>query len=167
MRYLNNPDVPVKEFLLSCRICSKALAREKQNSATKDTFVELAIHTSEFMTSMSDAALLHRPYLDKFAYEGENKFPPVLSETKLTKTLSWKHDRESIKKEIALNEFLYTDICENYAKDPFGEINKKKFYDECESRVMTNNGTPEKEVWVADDAVRVKPTFFVSYKYGH
>jgi len=29
---------------------------------------------------------------------------------------------------------------------------------------MTNNGTPEKEVWVPNDAVRVKPPFFVSYK---
>jgi hypothetical protein len=29
VRYLNDPDVPVKEFLLSCRIYSEALAREK------------------------------------------------------------------------------------------------------------------------------------------
>ncbi len=68
VRYLKNPDIPVLLFLESCRICSKALAREKRNSALKDTFVEIEIHTSNFMRSMSDNALLNRPCLTKFSY---------------------------------------------------------------------------------------------------
>ena len=107
VRYLRNPDIPVPLYLESCCIASKVLAREKQDSANKNPFVEIAIYTSKFMRSMSDNALLNCPCLAKISYTAENKFPGVVAEKKFTKTLSWKADRAKIAEQIPLTNFLY------------------------------------------------------------
>ena len=150
VRYLKNPDISMPVFLDACCTYSEALAREKRNSATKDPFVELAIHASHFMRSMTDEALLNRPCLKKFAYKAQNKFPGVVAEGKLTKTLSWKDDTAKIEQEIPLTEFLYSSTCHDYCQDPFDEDNKQRFMQELEVPIMVDNGTPTTEVWEAD-----------------
>jgi hypothetical protein len=163
VRYLNNVNVSVPEFLDACRLYSEALGREKRNSASKDPFVELAIYATKFMTDMSNNALIHRPCLKKFAYRAQNKFPALVAEKNLTKDLSWKDDTVSIRREIPLTDFLYSDSFEQYCRDPFNKDNKMKFMNELEVPCMINNGTDLTEEWDADEEVRLRPPFFVSY----
>ena len=116
VRYLTNQDIPVPLYLESCCIGSKALAREKQNSATKDPFVEIATYVSKFFRSTSDDALVHCPCLSKISYRGENKFPGVVPETKITRSLNWKDDTDQIAGQIPLAKFLYSRPFENYCR---------------------------------------------------
>ena len=89
VRYLNNLEISVPEYLESCRIASAGLAREKRNSATKDPFVEIAMLVSKYLSSMSNTALLNRPCLSNISYKGDNKFPGVISEKNITKNMTW------------------------------------------------------------------------------
>ena len=72
--YLKKPDIAVPDILDACCIYSKAIGRGKQNSATKDPFVELAGLVSTFMRSMSEDAILYCPCLEIISFKGQNKF---------------------------------------------------------------------------------------------
>ena len=113
---------------------------------------------------MSDNALLNRPCLTKFSYTAENKFPGVVGEKKLTKTLSWKEDRAKIAEQIPLTDFLYSTTFEDYCQDPFDEDNRRQFMQELEVPIMVNNGTSPTDLWKADGSINVKPPFPIPYK---
>ena len=100
----------------------------------------------------------------RVSYKAENKFPGAVAQTKLTKTLSWKEDRDKIAVEIPLTDFLYSRTFENYCQDPFDEDNKQHFMQELEVPIMVDNGTSTTEQWEPNEDVKVKPPFFVSYE---
>ena len=164
VRYLNTTEVAVPAFLDACRIFSDALGREKRNSASKDPFVELAMCASKFMTGMSDEALIQRPCLKKFVYKAQNKFPALVAEKKLTKELSWKEDTARIKALIPLTDFHYSSTFLRYCRDPFDEDNKNSFMQELEVPCMVNVGTNTSKQWEANEDVKLRPPYFVSYE---
>ena len=90
VRYLSDQNVSMPAFLAACQVCSKSIAREKRNSATKDVFVEIAKCIEEFLSSTTKKALLGNPSFQKFEYPSENKFPKTISakETSPPETLT-------------------------------------------------------------------------------
>ena len=115
---------------------------------------------------MTDNALLYRPCLEHFAYKGQNKFPPVIEESKLNKELNWKNDNVGVKANIPLTDFLYTEEFETYCQDPFDETSKHQFMQmlEVPRMILEKRGPDGEQIWVSDESVKLKPPFFISYK---
>ncbi len=141
------------------------LLQGEKNSATKEPFVELAIHASKFMMSMTNNALLYPPCLGVFAYKSQNKFPAVISESKLNKELNWKDHKAKIKAKIPITDFLYMNNYKNYCQDLFDETNKQNFMKMLEVPCMTldNSGANGGEIWESDESVKLRLPFFISY----
>ena len=156
--YLSDPEVPVPKFLQACRLCSENIAREKRNSATKDVFVECAKCVDEFIGTMTKEGLLGNPSLQKFEYEGKNKFPKTITQNSDIPegNYDWKTDRDNFCRTLKNLPILGSDVFDKYARDPFNQENYSKFLEQLKvPRIEDNN---------SDEPVLIKPPFLVTYK---
>ena len=159
--YMNKWDTPVPRLLSACSVVSDMHSRTKRQSATKDPFVELGQHASTYMLSMPDENFNHDPDLKHIVYDGQNKFPAKKNKTDLPEGLHWNGNRENLKLKLPLTDILYTQVYEDYCKDPFCNSKKERLMDEFESFGIKRT---EAKRWETDESVKLRPPYRVPWE---
>ena len=159
--YMNKWDTPVPKLLSACSVVSDMHSRTKRQSATKDPFVEAGHYSSKYMLSMPDENFEHDPDLDHISYAGQNKFPAKKNANELPEHLHWNGNREELRNKIPLTDILYSDVFEDYCKDPFCISKTERLMDEFECFGL--KPTPALR-WETDKSVKLRPPFRVPWK---
>lgn len=159
--YMDKWDTPVPRFLSACSVVSDMHSRTKRQSATKDPFVEVGQYASTYMLSMLDENFNHDPELEHISYEGQNKFPAKKTNTHLPEGLHWNGNRDELKTKLPLTDILYTQVYEDYCKDPFCSSKKERLLKKFESFGIKRTDAGR---WETDESVKLRPPYRVSWE---
>ena len=113
------------------------------------------------MLSMADENFNDDPELEHISYDGQNKFPAQKTMTHLPEGLHWNGNRDELKTKLPLTDILYTQVYEDYCKDPFCSSKKERLLNEFESFGIKQTDAGR---WETDESVKLRPPYRVSWE---